>query len=278
MKKITVCLSGGLGNQLFQAAFGLAKAEIWNIEVEFDASSYANYELHGLELLALPKMKNNFKFHHENKSIFSKTLDRVYAINTINEGKALGYRDFNFNAVVGKKFRGYWQSELYFREIKKLILSNFQPDNRTQNSAKLLWDKSIIKEKGDAVCMHIRRGDYVLDPKANSVHGSLPVDYYERAAKKFRGKNIYVFSDDINWCKNNLPKSWNVLVDQGNTPIETMFFMSMFPNFIIANSTFSWWAAYLSRSTDKKIIAPKHWFADKKVFNPDIIPRDWNVC
>lgn len=276
MKKITVCLSGGLGNQLFQAAFGLAKSELWNVDVEFDASSYSNYKLHNLELLALPKMKNNFKFNLKNKSIFSKILDRTYAINTIHEGRNLGYRDFN--AVVGKKFIGYWQSELYFREQKKFILSSFQPDYTTQNSIKLLWEKSNIKDKDDAVCVHIRRGDYVSDLKTNNVHGSLSINYYKRAVEKFRGKNIYVFSNDIDWCEDNLPKSWNVVEIQGNTPVETMFFMSMFSNFIIANSTFSWWAAYLSRSTDKKVIAPRHWFADKQISNPDIIPSDWNAC
>ena len=240
MKKITVCLSGGLGNQLFQAAFGIAKAEIWNVEVEFDASSFSNYKLHDLELLALPKMKNNFRIYLTNQGIFSKIVDRIYTANSINEGKKLGYQDFNANAVVGKKFRGYWQSELYFREKKKLILSSFQPDIITQNSVKILWDKSIFTDKRDAVCMHVRRGDYVANSKANSIHGSLTVEYYERAAEKFRGKKIYVFSDDIDWCESNLPNSWNVVVQQGNTPIETMFFMSMF-SILLLHSTFSWW-------------------------------------
>ena len=121
--------------------------------------------------------------------------------------------------------------------------------------------------------MHIRRTDYVT---SNGYHPVQSLDYYQNAIDLIGDyDNLYIFSDDINWCKDNL-KFKNMIFRYGNSDIEDLFLMSMCANNIIANSTFSWWAAWLNERPDKRVISPSKWLGEQTNLNTnDIIPLDW---
>ena len=127
--------------------------------------------------------------------------------------------------------------------------------------------------EGVLVSVHVRRADYLNIPEH---HTNLQVEYYERAMKNFEGYSPVIFSDDIEWCKNNLNFNNMVLVE-GNSDVEDLWLMSLCKNNIIVNSSFSWWGAYLNKNVDKVVIAPSKWFGDGvSLSTEDIVPEQWN--
>jgi hypothetical protein len=130
--------------------------------------------------------------------------------------------------------------------------------------------------------MHIRRGDYVSLKISNELHGVLPLEYYYNAIELIKKQNpnitVFVFSDDIPWVKENLKlKDKCVYVDfnSGENSVFDMFLMSLCKHNIIANSSFSWWGAWLNQNKNKIIVAPENWFAKKEMLNNDLIPDAW---
>jgi tellurite resistance-related uncharacterized protein len=137
----------------------------------------------------------------------------------------------------------------------------------------------------DSVCVHVRRGDLIANPQYARSFGTLGMDYYDRALHEIRdrvpGARAFVFSDDPMWATNNLPgvlpatmisdpSRWN--------SVHEFRLMSSCNHFIIANSTFSWWAAWLSVHNKKNVIAPKQWFCEKKTWEDDLVPANWIRC
>jgi hypothetical protein len=176
-------------------------------------------------------------------------------------------------------FSGYWQTELYFEEIESVIKKTFEFNK------KLISIKNIetIKEinKVQSVSLHVRRGDYVSDPGAKLVHGGIcTIYYYKRAIQTIQSivkGNIffYIFTDDIEWVKNNLISNKMIIVDwnRGDESWQDMMLMSRCKHNIIANSSFSWWGAWLNTNKEKIVIAPEKWFNTMPAF--DIIPENW---
>lgn len=172
---------------------------------------------------------------------------------------------------------GYLQSEEYWKPFKDEILRAF-----TFNDELELYSKSfLIKHKIDIkqyVAISVRRGDFETDP----FHYLLPIEYYLGALQKhFSDKYVVVFSDDINWCRENFKfTETKVLFSENLNAIEQLSLMSKFQNFIIANSTFSWWGAYLSKNKTKKVIRPYHHFDGElklKANIKDHYPKEWFV-
>lgn len=150
---------------------------------------------------------------------------------------------------------GFFQAEKYFKNIKQEILKDFEFLNHIENSA-----KSFLSEYNNTtkVSVHLRRTDYV-DKK--HIHVPPPLEYYKNAMSMFEDSVFFIFSDDIEWCKqqNIFEKSNVVFSDTDNAYIDFCI-MSMCDHNIIANSTYSWWASYLNKNENKKIIAPNRWF------------------
>jgi len=174
---------------------------------------------------------------------------------------------------------GYWGSEKYFKDIENIIRKEFtlkdKPDAINQ--------KMISRIKNcDSVSIHIRRGDYIFDEKTNKYHGVCNLDYYLKAialvAKKVKKPYFFIFSDDIRWAKQNLHLKFPcVYVNHniGKKDYEDLRLMSNCCHNIIANSSFSWWGAWLNKNKDKIVIAPKKWFTDKSINTKDLIPKQW---
>lgn len=159
--------------------------------------------------------------------------------------------------------KGYFQSEKYFKDHRDLILKTFELSEDFQNVLKGKYGKILE----NSCSLHIRRGDYVAK---QDYHPLVTLDYYKNALKEIYGDdftnvNILVFSDDIKWCKENLLiENANVHYITNNIDILDLYLMTMCDNNIIANSSFSWWGAWLNQNDNKKVVAPKTWFGAKQ--------------
>jgi hypothetical protein len=173
---------------------------------------------------------------------------------------------------------GYWCSEKYFKDIEAIIREEFTfrepPHGRNLELAKEI-------EENESVSVHVRRGDYVADEKAGKTHGTCGQKYYRECVQYVRRKRkspkFFVFSDEPLWCRQNLAFMKPATFVDGNAlePWEDMRLMSLCHDNIIANSTFSWWGAWLNGHDEKVVIAPKKWYAGKKFDPDDIFPPGW---
>ena len=176
------------------------------------------------------------------------------------------YQDLNFSP--NTVYKGYFQSEKYFSHNRNFIINLFKNKN--------IIDQ--IKSKypnisNQSISIHVRRGDYSV---LEDLHPIQTKEYYDKAISKIgEYKTLFIFSDDISWCKENLNYENCVFVEH-NTDVFDLLAMSLCSNNIIANSTFSWWGAWLNENTNKTIIAPQKWFGSKKNLpSKDIIPTNW---
>lgn len=282
-------LSGGLGNQMFQYAVGQAIAKKNKAILKMDLSGYDNqtgmtprqYELF------LFNIQENFSTPDDNKKIkgrepnnlFKKFLNKLhikyYKPNYIKE------KHFNFNPEILKLkddifLDGYWQTEKYFKDIEDIIRSEFTLKTEYSN----LNPELIAKISScNSVSMHIRRDDYITNQNTNEFHGIYSLDYYKKAidliAEKFPNPIIFIFSDDLKWCEENIKIKYPIVFVKGNKNYEDLIIMSKCQHNIIANSTFSWWGAWLNNNPNKIIIAPQKWFNNPNINYSDIIPSTW---
>jgi len=175
---------------------------------------------------------------------------------------------------------GYFQSARYFTDHAEEIRRDFQfvaePDRR---NADLLREI----EASPSVAVHVRRGDYVSDATTHAVHGVLDLDYYRAAVDRIRirqpNPRIYVFSDDLEWCKQHLSLrcAMSFMDHNAGKGFEDLRLMSRCRHHIIANSSFSWWGAWLNPDADRIVVGPKRWFADSTRNTSDLYPPGWLV-
>lgn len=251
-------IQGGLGNQMFQYAYGKHLSYKYNTEIRFDIRFYEMNLTPKREFL-LDKFPNTFP----NTNINVSLIGPLYPI----------VDDFNYKELpkpVGCNYYldGYWQSEKYFKVSSDLIREDFKPSEELLT--KLLSTPFIDT---NTISLHVRRTDYVT---SNGYHPVQSIEYYQKAIKTIGDyDHIFIFSDDIQWCKDNL-KFDNMVFMEGFTDIEDLYLMSMCKHNVIANSSFSWWGAWLNNNKDKKVIAPSKWFGEKANLNQnDIIPKEW---
>jgi hypothetical protein len=174
---------------------------------------------------------------------------------------------------------GFWQSERYFvnqgHQLRSdLVLKKPLPPEAVQVAAQM--------QRGTSVAMHVRRGDYLSDPKALAKHGATSAHYYQTALQlmieKLGDVDLYVFSDDPDWVRANVQHpSITFVSDFGFSAEQDLWLISACQHQIIANSSFSWWGAYLNDYAGKIVIAPQPWFDAKHMAQQDIIPTDWNT-
>jgi hypothetical protein len=287
---IFVKLRGGLGNQLFQYALGRNLAIKNNTNLCLDLSVYYNsferhdYTLRGYELNAFnisanlifpPKIpilpsvaaKRFSNILHKTKVKISKRI--VEEKHFQFDGKVLLSKDSSY-------INGYWHSEKYFKEIeqnlrKELVLKE-QLIKSVDEFAKRITET-------ESISLHIRRGDYLTNTWAQSTYHSLPLSYYQKAVEIIQGNSApmhcFIFSDDPQWVKENIKLHSKITFVTGNKNYEDLHLMSLCKHNIIANSSFSWWGAWLNQNSSKKIIAPKNWFKDDKIDTEDLIPKSW---
>lgn len=154
---------------------------------------------------------------------------------------------------------GFFQSEKYFEDQQGLIRSLFNP-------------KLNFGIKYDYAAIHVRHGDYI---NLKREYNQLTMPYYNQAMKMINAKNYIIFSDDINWCKANF-KGNNIVFSEGKSPAEDLALMMACEHQIIANSSFSWWGAWLNKNPSKIVIAPQNWFGPNLPHNTkDLLPESW---
>lgn len=292
---ITVRLSGGIGNQMFQYAFGRALSLKYGVSLALDLT-FLNHRVKMPNIL-----RPNFVFRTFDLDVFN--IDAKIAqptdISFWNRPFFKGWpmividailrklaflpgweKRFSFNEEILKLgpnayLQGFWQSENYFSNIASTIRNDFTLKKPISKISMELLEK--IK-KTESLCIHLRRTH-----GGGSFHKKYNMDYYENGIKYIEKEReidkIYVFSDDISWCKNNLSFSYpTMFVDSeyaGRKGEEHLYLMSMCKYFIIPNSTFSWWGAWLSTRKDKIVIVPQKWYKNESIKIDDLIPKEW---
>lgn len=227
---------GRLGNSLFQIAATIGYARKHSMDYVLPKWKYA-YAFNGLNQTdSIPK----YQIYNE----------KSYSFNEIQENK-------------GIDLMGYFQSEKYFKHCEKEIRNLLKPSEIIKNKIKP-FDKFL---SGNTCAVHIRRGDYIT---LNKYHNNLSMDYYKTAMSRIKADKYLVFSDDIEWCKSNITGHNITYIDSGDEIVD-FFIMIKCKNFIIANSSYSWWASWLCDYSKKRIIAPfkNQWFTEYNKINVD---------
>jgi len=279
-KKAIIYLSGGLGNQLFQYAFAKSLQSNYNIKFEINTTFYNRiFKEQTPREIGLNLFNLKFKDCSDNKLQriilkIKEKLSNILSINSTyyNENK-VNHKNFN-NLNLKKKnyFRGYWQNSKYFESIKNDLKIDFSLDHNLKN-----LDPNKFKKitETNSVCVHVRRKDYL-----GTDYDVVDVNYYRNAFKKIESQstnlNFFIFSDDINWCNENLSFLPNSTFCSFSM-LNDFHLMSLCKHFIIPNSTFSWWAAYLSNNNNKIVIAPSKWHKTNNKLLFDASPSDWII-
>jgi len=288
---IIIRLIGGLGNQMFQYALGRSISIKRQIPFALDISQFDEYKLRTYRLSSF-NIVENFASKDQISDIRLNLASRLrlklkrlhilpdYKLNYIIEEykKYYTYDPNIFSIDENAYLEGYWQSEKYFQEIKNIIQDDFtiknDLDKTTKNTLRLI-------QNSDSVNLHIRRGDYVTNPIFNKVHGTCSLDYYYKAidliASNVKKPHFFIFSDDIQWVKQNVDIDYptNYVSDAQNEDYIDLTLMSHCQHHIIANSSFSWWGAWLAKNPDKIVCAPSRWVNDCTINLDDFLPDNW---
>ncbi len=293
---IVVRLMGGHSNQLFQYALGRKLSKKLNTELVLDLSWFKDfadvdtprfYELGCYPLVARTTENLEGLNVVDPRQTITKTekLKRKMRVgNSIwmyyEDGQ--GFQPKVLKVPDNTLLVGYWQTEEYFKDIRSNLLKELEPT--TQISKK---NSEIIKKinSTESVWMHIRRGDYLTNKAAKKFHGLKDLNYYKKALATLTKKlprdkveNIHIFvcSNDIPWCKKNLDFPYPITYIENDLGSDDMRTAKHCKHDILANSSFSWWGAWLNQNADKIVIAPKIWFEDRKANKEiDIIPDNW---
>jgi len=305
---IIVELMGGLGNQMFQYALGRHLAEKHGTELQLD-----------LRALLDRTPRKNFIFRDYDIGIFnicerfaSEEDIHLCCNKVIKEKKHYVFDEEVLNIPDNSYLVGYWQNEKYFKDIADIIRAEFTFRRGFDPAAEKLAEQI---RSVNAVCMNVRRGDYVTLPTARKWHGLCEIEYYEKAisfiAERVSDPHIFIFSDDIAWCEHhfinnknssfwsfrrvssfleesmklNFLKKTYLHLSYPTTFVshhyagekfgDYLHLMSLCKHFIIPNSSFGWWAAWLCTNPDKIIIAPQKWVNDPSIDTSDVTPSSW---
>lgn len=292
-RKIIVKLNGGLGNQMFQYAFARAVSIKTGIPFELDATGYENqnplntkraYELSCFKTKVILSESSKVKKHKTFYNLLCKIFSRL-GIKLKNSSYYIEH-DFTYQQEINDLtinrevyFEGYWQSYKYFESIRTTLLKEFTCNEELDEQNKNILNSIYAS---NSISLHIRRGDYVSNPKAKAVHGVCELEYYQEAIKYMQEHNQsskiiwYVFSDDIEWVKSNLSIENAVYINnnKGIAAYKDIVLMSKCKHNVIANSSFSWWGAWLNDNPSKIVVAPTKWFAIAKD-TQDLLPSEW---
>lgn len=287
---ITIRLKGGMGNQMFQYAMGRKIADVLNTEMQLDLSSlldrskgdfvYRNYDLPIFHVKDKLVMSPRFL-----QTIYKPKIPRITKMvrQYIDKGKTfIKEKDFHFqpeiiaNPIDNAVYEGWFQSAKYFKGIENTIREDFKFQDAILEESKPLLEK--IKTT-NAVCLNVRRTDFLKVDTLNTTNK----DYFFNAAKYIAGRvenpTFFVFSDDVEWCRENIVMDFPVVVvgheHKGRKFGNYMQLMIACQHFIIPNSSYAWWAVWLNEHTSKIVVAPKNWFNDVTINTADLVPKKW---
>ena len=256
---------GQLGNQMFQYAALRGIAENRNLDFCIPYHNEVITDALGNKLRI--ELFEPFIL----KSLKQSNIGVIQNNNSRTEGQ------FNFNETLFNtcpdniSLHGYFQTEKYFKNIEEEIREDFSFKNEIAIPC-----KNMMSTFDTPIALHIRRGDFLIN---SGNHYNLGFDYYKSCLDKFeKDRNVIIFSDDTEWCKEQeIFSDDRFLVAEGNDSYTDLCLMSLCSDFIIANSTFSWWGAWLSRSLNKMVYAPKKWFGinNKHLDTSDLMPDGW---
>lgn len=281
---IIIKLQGGLGNQMFQYALGRNLSLLTGALFKIDSSylrasnqSKRTLEIHAFDTRLMEATKEEIQTY---TSTVQKILDRLRPES--QKKKVLEHTNA-FNQSILKRndgyFDGHWNNEQYFVAHEAEIREDFRLKGTLTESALQIWKQITTHES--SIGLHIRRGDYVSLGKVAATLGVLPLSYYENAmeymTEKFPTAHFFVFSDDITWAEENLPKKYplNFVSQENISNPEDLTLMSFCKHAIIANSTFSWWGAWLNGNPNKIVIAPKKWHVKEELNKGFTLPPTW---
>ncbi len=282
---ILVRLMGGLGNQMFQYACGRALAWRTGHALVLDPSHLATrhptaprrFSLDAFPIAARLATPADTAEAQSLPALLWRRFGRPLASDlTMACEHGLRFQPDLFPARFQRLcLVGYWQTEKYFSDCADLIRRDFAP--RTAPDPAL----AARLAAAPSVALHIRRGDYAADATINSVHGLCPLDYYHRAAAHLAERvgrpQFFLFSDDPDWARAHLQLEHplHVISDGRRAPAEELALMTCCRHHITANSSFSWWGAWLNPRPDKLICAPRAWFRDPALDATDLVPATW---
>ena len=288
-------INSGLGNQMFQYAAGKSLSVYRKTDLILDISWYQNtsvmqtprtYELDVFNLdEQLIKEDAAFNYYRQGNILLNKIINKIERNIPYYKRKLFEEQHFHFdtNFFKGRKdciLSGYWQSEKYFENISELIKTKF---TCTEND----WGKEDINllkliDVNNSVSLHVRRGDMILNPEVSKIHRACDLNYYLNAIsymeRKLMTPVFFIFSDDTEWAKQNIVTSnQTFFVDHNKNELAwlDMQLMSRCKHNIIANSSFSWWGAWLNRNINKTVIAPQKWFNHNNNNTKDLLPSSW---
>lgn len=264
---ITMNIKGGLGNQMFQYAAGYALAKSLGVPLQlgltyFGGENSRAFMLDIFDLLLPPHQPVAVaNAQHYFQPGFNYDLDFV----TLPDNTVLD---------------GYFQSEKFFLLEGSNIKAMFQSMNKLSNYSSGMLQDICLKQY--PVAVHVRRGDYVSNSTTLLFHGICEDEYYKKGLDIVDGlsggnAHYFIFSDDDEVAKKMFSHKNNVTIVRGNVdmPWEDLTLMSACRDCIVANSSFSWWGAWLNDHADKTIIAPAKWFMDESMDTTDLIPKSW---
>lgn len=265
---------GGLGNQLFQYAFYLSLAQRFKY-VKADLIDFEDYKLHNgfeletifnIKLLEISSFQRNI-YTRNNGSWIWRKLRRIY--NTKNayfeESPMFAYSEQIFEDKKNRYYWGYWQHIDYINQVEDLLRDNliFPPIKDAEN----LHIQDLIQQH-NSISLHVRRGDYLQEPLFKDI---CTEEYYQKSIKYMletqESPLFIIFSNDISWCKAQFNDLNAIFVEHnsGINSFKDMQLMSKCKHHIIANSSFSWWGAWLNDSPDKIVISPRKWINDSNL-------------
>lgn len=244
-----------LGNQLFQYAALRSVGIENNFEIKippYEKHSLGELNIHCNTLIPQDFAQLKYKYE-ETRFNFDKNI---------------------FTIKDNTDISGYFQSAKYFQNIKHILDKEFSFQQQVMKKANNFLLSTGFS--GTTCSIHVRRGDYLSELEQGK-HPVLPMNYFKRAMSFFPAScKFIVFSDDINWCKKNFSMQ-NIFFVEGNSPVEDLALMSLCSHNIIANSSFSWWGAWLNKNQNKIVIAPQIWFGTKysHLSTKDLLPASW---
>ncbi len=295
-------LTGGLGNQMFQYAAGLALAEHRRTVLKLDVSwfrEYAEYEAHNRYALSCFNITEQFATQEELDRLGRLRLTRLerwsvaaarrlrfpnYArrLTPLTAGAHPAFPRFDpafFALPDHTLLDGMWQSEKYFAPVANLLRLHFSFRYPAPPAVQALAERI---RGGPAIAVHFRRGDYVTNATFNRQIGVIGFDYYHRAIARLRavapGATLYVFSDDIDTIEREFKPAGPVVFARVTQPwhaYDKIRLMSLCDHAILSNSTFAWWSAWLNPNPHKIVVTPDPWFAGNAVASADIVPAAW---
>ena len=294
---IMLRLMGGLGNQLFQYSVGRALAIQHNTSLKLDLSLlldrtaiehrvFRDFELADFPIQAeLATEKEASFFHPKRDTFFQKVGAKVHTF--LHSPNVYIESDMRYDSSVSLLpndtcLVGNFQSEQYFSGIETELRKELTLDLPLSREVLALKEEM---ETTNSVALHVRRGDYVSNPLFSRTLGALPLEYYYEALsyleKNIPSFKVFIFSDDPNWCRGNMDLDYPFYIVADKVSGEKahkkdMMLMGACKHYILSNSSFAWWGAWLNPSSTKIVLAPKTWYRSPEIDDRDIVPKSWH--